>query len=54
MQIWDDYRRVRKEVKRKLRKEKKELREGTVGKISVQGGTSSKLFWTDARGKRKQ
>ena len=45
--IWDNYRRVRKGVKRRIVKEKKELRERTVMKISEQGGTSCKLLWTD-------
>ena len=43
-QLWDNYRRVRKEVKRKIRKEKKELRKETVSKIREQGSTSCKLF----------
>ena len=40
-------------MKRKIRKEQKELRKRTVDKIREQGGTSCKLFWTDVRGKRK-
>ena len=43
-----------KGVKRKIRKEKKELRKRTMGKIREQGGTSYKLFWTSLRGKRRQ
>ena len=53
-QLWDNYRRVRTGVKRKIRKKKMELRKRTVRKIREQGGTSCKLFWIDVRGKRKQ
>ena len=60
-QLWDNYRKVRmgvkrkiQKVKRKIRKENKELRKRTMRKIREQGGTSFKLFWTDVRGKRKQ
>ena len=52
-QLWDNYRRVRMGAKRKIRKEKKELRKRTMRMIREQGGTSCKLFWTDLRGKRK-
>ena len=41
-------------VKRKIKKEKKELRKRTVRKIREQGGTSCRLFWTDVRGKKKE
>ena len=37
-QLWDNYRRKTKGVKRKIRKEKKELRERTVRKFREQGG----------------
>ena len=41
-QLWEDYKRARKEVKKATMKEKKELRKGTVRKIREQGGTSCK------------
>ena len=47
-QIWDNYRRVRKGAKMKI---KKELRKIKVRKIREH---DRKLFWTDVRGKRKQ
>ena len=53
-QLWENYRRARKEVKKAIMKEKKELRKRTVRKIREQGGTSCKLFGTDLRGKRKE
>ena len=53
-QLWDNYRRVRKGVKRKIRKGKKELRKRTVRNVSLQGGTSCKLCWTDLIGKRME
>ena len=37
-----NYRRVRKRVWRKIRKEKKKLRKKTAGKIREQGGMSCK------------
>ena len=40
---------MRKEVKKAIMKEKKELR-----KIREQGGTICKVIWTDLRGKRKE
>ena len=43
-QLLDNYRRVRKRVKRKIMKEKKELRERTVRMIREQCGTSCKRF----------
>ena len=46
-QLWENYRRVRKEVKTAIMK-KKEMR-----KISEQDGTSCKLFLTDLRGRKK-
>ena len=51
-QLWENYRRARKEMKRAIIKEKKELKR-TVRKIREQGGTSCKLFWTELRGKRR-
>ena len=53
-QVWENYRRVRKEMKKAVKKEKKELRKRTARKIREHGGTSCKLFWTDLRGKRKE
>ena len=38
-----------KELKRKIRKEKKELRKGTVRKIKEQGGISCNLFWKEKK-----
>ncbi len=52
-QLWENYRRVRKEVEKAIMIEKKELRKRTVRKIREQGGTSCKLFWTDLRGRRE-
>ena len=40
-------------VRRKIRKEKKELRKRTVMKIREHCGTSCKLFWTDVKGRRE-
>ena len=50
---WKDYMDKRKDVKKLLRREKKELRRKT--KIREQGGASSKLFWSDLdKRKRKR
>ncbi len=51
-QLWENYGRTRKEVKKANMKEKKELRKRMVRKIREQGGTSCKQFWTDLRGEK--
>ena len=48
-QLWENYKRARKEVKKVIMKEKKDLRKGTVRKIREQGGMSCKPFWIDLR-----
>ena len=50
---WKDYKDKRKAVKKLLRREKKEMKRKTLENIREQGGSSSKLFWSDL-GKRKR
>ena len=52
--LCDNYRRVRKGVSKKIKKEKKELGKRRVRNIREHGGTSFKLFRTDLTGKRKE
>ena len=45
---------MQNDVKRLIRLEKKRMRKATIERIREQGGTSSKLFWADLKGKKKQ
>ena len=53
-QLWKEYRERRKAVKVLIREEKNRMRKETLEKIKKQGGASSKLFWADLKGKKKQ
>ena len=52
-QLWENYRRARKEVKTSIMKEKKEVTKRMVRKIRENGDTGCKLFWIDLRGKEE-
>ena len=53
-QLWEEYKKKRKAVKVVIREEKRRSRKVTLERIRKQGGTSSKLFWADLKGRKKQ